>query len=60
MMLKIMRYSYSIMIKYTQKYEEKLMLFNLKDLAKSYIFTLKLCMVLQNHTLQILLDAHDD
>ena len=46
MMLKIMRYSYSIMIKYTQKYEEKLTLFNLKDLAKSYTFTLKLCMVL--------------
>ena len=32
MMLKIMRYSYSIMIKYTQKYEKILTLFSLKDL----------------------------
>ena len=31
-MLKIIRYSYSIMIKYTQEHEEKLTLFSFKDL----------------------------
>ena len=60
-----MRYSYSIMIKYTQKHEEKLTVFSLKDLhlqqkATYLLLTLKLFMVLRNHTLQILLDAHDD